>query len=438
MKRYSSGLYARLGFSVAIHSNPDIVLVDEVLSVGDAAFRRRALEALRGLIADGKTVLFISHDMWNVRRLCSEILWMEDGAGARLRRGRRDRRALHERGQPAGARRTRRRRCRAIAAAPARCASRRSSCSTAPARRRASLPAGDTLVVRAHVSRRRSAVERPVFQVAIVDVDTGVVVTTASTRGRATCRRRRRGPRRDRVPLRAPAAAAAAVRAAAVDHRRDQLASYDVVTAGPRFAVTGQGGGVDSLADEQDGLVSLPFDVEPPAGAVDVGDTHERRRVPCFVSVPHGASAGNMLRTGGLLDRAARGRSDAAASCCCRRWRAIRRSCASSQRPRVHVRSICRRTRRRASRRGCWRSCRPATSSRGITESVRIRRAEARANGIIRWLRAEGSDRPRAGRAVHAQRIALRAVAIGWCRIPGMEQLFDRHRRCCWWRRTRA
>src|SRR4051812_22369835 len=79
MKRYSSGLYARLGFSVAIHANPDIVLVDEVLAVGDAAFRRRALEALRTLIADGKTVLFISHDMWNVRRLCSQILWMEDG-----------------------------------------------------------------------------------------------------------------------------------------------------------------------------------------------------------------------------------------------------------------------------------------------------------------------------------------------------------------------
>src|SRR5262245_43047904 len=79
MKRYSSGLYARLGFSVAIHANPDIVLVDEVLSVGDAAFRRRALEALRQLIADGKTVLFISHDMWNVRRLCDRIVWMEDG-----------------------------------------------------------------------------------------------------------------------------------------------------------------------------------------------------------------------------------------------------------------------------------------------------------------------------------------------------------------------
>src|SRR3954451_12518201 len=79
MKRYSSGLYARLGFAVAIYSDPDVVLVDEVLAVGDAAFRRRALEALRRLIAEGKTVLFISHDMWNVRRLCSDILWMEDG-----------------------------------------------------------------------------------------------------------------------------------------------------------------------------------------------------------------------------------------------------------------------------------------------------------------------------------------------------------------------
>ena len=103
MKRYSSGLYARLGFSVAIHSNPDIVLVDEVLSVGDASFRRRAMEALRGLIAQGKTVLFISHDMWNVRRLCSEILWMENGTRPRVWRGGRDRRAVHERGQPAGA-----------------------------------------------------------------------------------------------------------------------------------------------------------------------------------------------------------------------------------------------------------------------------------------------------------------------------------------------
>src|SRR2546427_4442452 len=75
MKRYSSGLYARLGFSVAIFSRPDIVLVDAVLAVGDASFRRRALESLRRLIADGKTVLFISPDVWNARRLCDRILW---------------------------------------------------------------------------------------------------------------------------------------------------------------------------------------------------------------------------------------------------------------------------------------------------------------------------------------------------------------------------
>src|SRR5205085_5310550 len=55
MKRYSSGLYARRGFAVAIYSDPDVVLVDEVLAVGDAAFRRRALESLRRLIADGRT-----------------------------------------------------------------------------------------------------------------------------------------------------------------------------------------------------------------------------------------------------------------------------------------------------------------------------------------------------------------------------------------------
>ena len=100
MKRYSSGLYARLGFAVAIYSHPDIVLVDEVLAVGDAAFRRRALEALRRLIADGKTVLFISHDMWNVRRLCDRDPVDGGGPRARVRPGRRDRRALHERGEP--------------------------------------------------------------------------------------------------------------------------------------------------------------------------------------------------------------------------------------------------------------------------------------------------------------------------------------------------
>ena len=255
MKRYSSGLYARLGFAVAIFSNPDIVLVDEVLAVGDAAFRRRALEALRRLIAEGKTVLFISHDMWNVRRLCSQILWMDEGRvrayGAaeeiaeqymnevnldaianqstslqshRLGTGEVRFQAieiLNEAGQPASM-----------------------------------LASGDTLVVRARYLAQQ-AVEAPVFQVAIVDVDTGLVITTATSvpgsgnavgEGTVECRF-------PRLPLRPRQYV---LRLSVTD--RHQLASYDVVTAGPRFAVTGHGHGVENLADEEDGLVSLPFE----------------------------------------------------------------------------------------------------------------------------------------------------------------------------------
>jgi hypothetical protein len=110
-------------------------------------------------------------------------------------------------------------------------------------------------------------VESPVFQVAIVDIDTGVVVTTASTANRPTGEQANgrtgtiEGPgeieiRFAHLPLRPRQYV---LRLSITDSF--QLASYDVVTAGPRFAVTGQGAGVDSLADEQDGLVTLPFDV---------------------------------------------------------------------------------------------------------------------------------------------------------------------------------
>jgi ABC-type polysaccharide/polyol phosphate transport system ATPase subunit len=255
MKRYSSGLYARLGFAVAIHSNPDIVLVDEVLSVGDAAFRRRALEALRTLIAEGKTVLFISHDMWNVRRLCDQILWMDEG---RVR-------AYGPAGEIAE-RYMNEVNLEALANHATALQSHRGG--TGEVRYTAVelydvhdeptglIAAGATLIVRAQY-RAEHAVRRPAFQMAIVDVDTGVVVTTASTAARdvpdvvqgeglVECRF-------DHLPLRARQYI---VRLSITDEL--QLASYDLVTAGPRFAVTGQGG-VDSLADEQDGLVSLPF-----------------------------------------------------------------------------------------------------------------------------------------------------------------------------------
>jgi ABC-type polysaccharide/polyol phosphate transport system ATPase subunit len=258
MKRYSSGLYARLGFSVAIHSNPDIVLVDEVLSVGDASFRRRAMEALKGLITQGKTVLFISHDMWNVRRLCSEILWMDNGTL----------RAYGEAGAIAE-QYMNEVNLQALQNQATSLQSHRGGTGEvrfdsvdlygADGLAKAVFATNDTLVMRGSYVASK-AVESPVFQAAIVDVDTGVVVTTATTAGRDTTGVVH-GPgeieiRFAQLPLRARQYV---VRLSITDSY--QLASYDVVTAGPRFAITGQGAGVDSLADEQDGLVTVPFEV---------------------------------------------------------------------------------------------------------------------------------------------------------------------------------
>jgi len=270
MKRYSSGLYARLGFSVAIHSNPDIVLVDEVLAVGDASFRRRAMEALRSLISSGKTVLFISHDMWNVRRLCSDILWMENGsvraygeAGAiaetymnevNLQAMQNQATSLQSHRGGTGEVRFEHVDLYNANGAPS-----------------ATFAQNDTLVIRGAYMASK-AVESPVFQVAIVDIDTGVVVTTASTANRPAGQQAGglagivEGPgeieiRFAHLPLRPRQYV---LRLSITD--AFQLASYDVVTAGPRFAITGRGAGVDSLADEQDGLVTLPFDVAHRSG----------------------------------------------------------------------------------------------------------------------------------------------------------------------------
>jgi len=79
VKWYSSGMYARLGFGVAAFSDPDVLLVDEVLAVGDTAFQRKAIDAMRGLVRSGKTVVLVSHDLGNVRGLCKQVLWLEKG-----------------------------------------------------------------------------------------------------------------------------------------------------------------------------------------------------------------------------------------------------------------------------------------------------------------------------------------------------------------------
>lgn len=79
VKRYSSGMYVRLGFAVAAHLNPDILLVDEVLAVGDLAFQRRCLGRMNDVAQEGRTVLFVSHQMTSIRRLCSSTIWLDGG-----------------------------------------------------------------------------------------------------------------------------------------------------------------------------------------------------------------------------------------------------------------------------------------------------------------------------------------------------------------------
>ncbi len=79
VKWYSSGMYARLGFSVAAFSEPDVLLVDEVLAVGDTAFQRKAIDKMREFVQAGRTVVLVSHDLGNVRGLCRQTLWLERG-----------------------------------------------------------------------------------------------------------------------------------------------------------------------------------------------------------------------------------------------------------------------------------------------------------------------------------------------------------------------
>lgn len=79
VKHYSSGMYVRLGFSVAVHTDPEILLVDEVLAVGDAAFQRKCLERINDLRRQGVTILLVSHSADAVRALCNRAFWLEGG-----------------------------------------------------------------------------------------------------------------------------------------------------------------------------------------------------------------------------------------------------------------------------------------------------------------------------------------------------------------------
>jgi lipopolysaccharide transport system ATP-binding protein len=79
VKRYSSGMYVRLAFAVAAHLEPEILLVDEVLAVGDAAFQKKCLGKMGDVASEGRTVLFVSHNMGAVQDLCSRCMLLEQG-----------------------------------------------------------------------------------------------------------------------------------------------------------------------------------------------------------------------------------------------------------------------------------------------------------------------------------------------------------------------
>jgi ABC-type polysaccharide/polyol phosphate transport system ATPase subunit len=79
VKFYSSGMYLRLGFSVTVYTDPDILLIDEVLAVGDERFQRKCFEKIDEFRNSGKTIIFVSHNLIQVQNLCQQVLWLDGG-----------------------------------------------------------------------------------------------------------------------------------------------------------------------------------------------------------------------------------------------------------------------------------------------------------------------------------------------------------------------
>jgi ABC-type polysaccharide/polyol phosphate transport system ATPase subunit len=79
VRTYSSGMYLRLAFSVAIHTLPEILLIDEILAVGDESFQKKSEQSLTRLIQSGVTAVFVSHNMDAVRKICNRVIWLDHG-----------------------------------------------------------------------------------------------------------------------------------------------------------------------------------------------------------------------------------------------------------------------------------------------------------------------------------------------------------------------
>ena len=79
IRNYSSGMMMRLAFSIATVVNPEILIVDEILAVGDEAFQRKSRKRMLELMSGGTTVLFVSHDLEQIRQMCDRVLWLDHG-----------------------------------------------------------------------------------------------------------------------------------------------------------------------------------------------------------------------------------------------------------------------------------------------------------------------------------------------------------------------
>jgi lipopolysaccharide transport system ATP-binding protein len=79
VRHYSSGMHVRLAFAVIAHLDPDILMMDEVLAVGDIAFQQKCLQKVEGFASGGRTILFVSHSMGDIVRFCDRVVWLEDG-----------------------------------------------------------------------------------------------------------------------------------------------------------------------------------------------------------------------------------------------------------------------------------------------------------------------------------------------------------------------
>ena len=79
IRNYSSGMLARLAFSIATVVNPEILIVDEILSVGDADFQEKSRKRMLELMSGGTTVLFVSHSLQQIREMCDRVVWLEHG-----------------------------------------------------------------------------------------------------------------------------------------------------------------------------------------------------------------------------------------------------------------------------------------------------------------------------------------------------------------------